>query len=184
MNIFGIIDLYQHSLYYKKIDENKEMILYSLISFAFPFLFPSFQILIGSTVNAALVLSAFYLKGKKVLPMIILPSIATISRGILFGPLTVYLVYLLPFIWLGNAVLIGMMKLLYIKLKGNYVVSSIFSISAKVSIIFASTYILFTLNVVPQALLLAMGLIQVITATIGCASAYFVDFGRKRLLKG
>lgn len=180
----GIIDLYQNSLNYKKIDENKEMILYSLISVAFPFLFPNLQILLGSVVNSTLVLSAFYLKGKKILPMIILPSISTLSRGLIFGPSTIYLVYLLPFIWLGNALLVGLMKLFYIKLKANYVFSSVFSIFAKVSVIFIFTYILFTLHVVPQALLLAMGLMQVVTAAIGCASAYFVDAGRKRLVKG
>lgn len=181
MNLYGIIDLYQHSFSYMKIKENKEMILYSIISFTFPFLLPHSQILLGSVVNTTLILSAFYLKGKNVLPLIILPSIGTALNGLIFGPLTFYLIYLLPFIWIGNALLIGGVKLLYIKLKLNYIFSSIISISAKASLLFVSTYILFTLNIIPQAFLVAMGLIQVFTAAIGCASAYSVNLARRKI---
>jgi hypothetical protein len=184
MGMYGIIDLYQNSLSHFKIKENREMILYSAIAFSFPFFLPKFQLLLGSVVNTTLVLSAFYLKGKNVLPLIFLPSIGTLLNGVLFGPFTPYLLYLLPFIWIGNALLIGGIKLFYIKLGLNYNLSSIISIAAKTSFLFASAYILFSLNIIPQAFLIAMGLIQVITATIGCFSAYSLNFARKKLSKG
>jgi hypothetical protein len=181
MNIYGIIDLYQNSLSHMKIKENREMILYSIIAFTFPFLLPHSQILLGSVVNTTLILSAFYLKGKNVLPLIVLPSIGAALNGLIFGPFTFYLIYLLPFIWIGNALLIGGMKLLYIKLRLNYIFSSVISIIAKTSLLFISTYILFTLNIIPQTFLVAMGLIQVITAAIGCTSAYSANLARRKI---
>jgi len=183
MGLYGIVDIYQNTLSRMKINENKEMILYSLVAFSFPFFLPKFQLLLGSVVNTTLILSAFYLKGRNILPLIFLPSIGTVMNGVIFGPFTAYLIYLLPFIWIGNALLIGGIKLFYIKLGLNYALSSIISIFAKTSIIFTSTYILFSLNILPSAFLVAMGLIQVITATVGCISAYSLNFARKKIVR-
>ena len=183
MVVTGIINIYKHSLDYKRIHEDKEMILYSSVAFLFPFFLQTQQLLLGSAVNTTLVLSAFYLKGRKVLPLMVLPSIGAVANGILFGPLTVYLVYMVPFIWVGNALLIGMMKLLYVKLGTNYIISATASVCSKVGFLFVSSYLLFTLGAVPEFFLYAMGIMQAATAIAGCTSAYFVDVGRKRLLE-
>ncbi|PIP14922.1 hypothetical protein COY88_02950 [Candidatus Roizmanbacteria bacterium CG_4_10_14_0_8_um_filter_35_28] len=43
---------------------------------------------------------------KKILPVIVLPSLGAILNGVLFGPATIFLYYFLPFIWIGNLILI------------------------------------------------------------------------------
>jgi hypothetical protein len=183
MDVYGIVDLYRQSFQYKSLQENKELALYTTVALLFPFLFDQSQILLGSAVNTTLVLSAFYLKGRKVLPLIVLPSVSAVARGMIFGPMTINLIYMMPFIWVGNALLIGAMKLLRIKMRMNYAVSSAVAISSKVGFLFISSYALFTLGVVPEIFLYAMGIMQAATAVAGCTSAYFVDLGRKKFLE-
>lgn len=181
MNLYGIFDIYQHKVKYLKIEENKEMALYSLVAFAFPFLLQQPQILLGSVVNTTLAMSAFYLKGRRVLPLVFLPSIGALAQGFLFGPLTGYLVYMLPFIWLGNAVMIGAVKLLFVKLKSNYAFSAASAVVLKTGLLFAAAYLLFNFGIVPAEFIYFFSIMQIFTATIGCAAAYGIDVGRKNM---
>ena len=71
--------------------ENVEMVVYSLVCFFTPFFIGHPQIFVGIVVNAALITAALNLKGYRILPVIILPSLGALSRGILFGPLSKFL---------------------------------------------------------------------------------------------
>ena len=68
------------------------------LAFLVPMIFSSPQWLIGTMVNALLFIAALKLDFKKQLPIIILPSLGALAHGVLFGPLTVFLLYFLPFI--------------------------------------------------------------------------------------
>ena len=84
------------------IQENLEFFFYSFIAFVIPFVIGHPQIVVGIIVNASLVLAALNLKNKKLVPIIFLPSVAVLSKGLIFGSFTIFLIYIIPFIWISN----------------------------------------------------------------------------------
>lgn len=159
-----------------KVMEMAEFSLLSGISFFIPFLMAD-QLLAGTFVNMSLIGGSLYMKGRNLLPLIILPSLGMLSRGILFGPLTFYILYMLPFIWLGNASLIMSMKLLHLKMKRSYFVSALAGSFIKFSILISAALTLYNLRIIPAEFLVAMGILQLTTAV----SASFVFFPIKRI---
>ena len=70
------------------------------------------QLIVGSIVNTALVITAINLKGwTKILGVVTMPSISTILSGYVFGSASTYMVYMIPAIWLGNFALVYLYKL-------------------------------------------------------------------------
>lgn len=137
------------------------------------------QLIIGSIVNSALVISALNLKGwKKIVLVTTMPSISTIVSGYIFGPVSIPMLYMMPAIWLGNFALIFSFKFLMLKKKQNYWLSAIVGIIAKVLIIFGLFSLIKLFGVFPQkaipTLQKSMSLIQLITATIGCIIGYAI----------
>ena len=138
--------------------------LLSFSSFAVPFFLGHSQILTGVIVNALLFYSASINKGKFYWPIILLPSIAVLSRGIIFGPVTSFLLYFLPFIWTGNILMIYLYNRFFIH--GN-LLSIILSSFIKFIFLFVCAQILFTFQIVPKVFLQTMGLNQLLTALAG-----------------
>lgn len=137
------------------------------------------QIIVGSIVNTALVISALNLKGwSKILGVVTMPSIATILSGYVLGSASPYMVWMIPAIWVGNFALVYSYKYLFLKKKWNYIITGIIGIITKVAIIYISFNFLKYLNVFPDKLVaslkIAMGSTQVITATIGVIIAYLI----------
>ncbi len=137
------------------------------------------QIIVGSTVNTLLVISALNLKGKsKIIPIVTMPSVSTILSGYVFKSASVYMVYMIPAIWLGNFALIASIKYIMIKKEKNYFIASIVGIVLKVLIIFGFFMILKYLNIFPEKLITnlqkAMSVTQLITATIGCLVGFIL----------
>lgn len=145
------------------------------------------QIIIGSIVNTALILTALNLKGNaKILGVVAMPSVSTILGGYVFHTASVFMVYMIPAIWLGNYALVYLFKLLLIAKKKNYFLTSICAIVTKVAIIFACFSILKYANVfldkIVTNLQTAMSLTQLITASIGAFIAsgfYFLEREKK-----
>jgi len=159
--------------------ENIQLLSYSLICFLIPFILGHPQLLVGSIVNCGLILAALNLKFNKVLPVILIPSIGVISAGLLFGTYTYFLLYLVPFIWMGNTILVWGIKYFNLEKKKNYIISLILSSSIKTLFLFSSISLLVLFNVVPVALLGAFGIFQLYTALIGGTMA----FGIQKILK-
>ena len=137
------------------------------------------QLIIGSIVNSALVISALNLKGwKKIVLVTTMPSISTIVSGYIFGPVSIPMLYMMPAIWLGNFALIFSFKFLMLKKKQYYWLSAIVGIIAKVLIIFGLFSLIKLFGVFPQkaipTLQKSMSIIQLITATIGCIIGYAI----------
>lgn len=137
------------------------------------------QIIVGSIVNTALIMAAINLKGwKKIIGVVTMPSISTILSGYVFGTASVYMVYMIPAIWVGNFALIYAYKLVMLGKNKNYFLAGIIGILVKVAIIFASFNILNIFNIFPQKLISnlqnAMGMTQLITATIGMILAFII----------
>ncbi len=137
----------------------------SFLSFSIPFSLGHPQWLVGMIVNACLFLAAIFLPRKFILPLIVFPSLGVLSRGIIFGPLTMFLVYFSPFIWLSNLVLISVFKKLFLRL--NYFFSAFFAATAKFLFLFIVANVYFEFSLVPQIFLQLMGINQFLTALAG-----------------
>ncbi len=145
------------------------------------------QIIVGSIVNTALIMSAINIKGwKKIIAIVTMPSISTILSGYIFGTASVYMVYMIPAIWLGNFALIYTYKLIMLNKNKNYFLAGIVGIILKVLIIFGAFELLNVFNVFPEKLVnnlqTAMGMTQLITATIGMIIAFPISLVEKRKL--
>lgn len=137
------------------------------------------QLIVGTIVNAALVVSAINLKGwAKILGVVTMPSISTILSGYVFGTASVYMVYMIPAIWLGNFVLIYSYKLLMLGKNKHYFLAGIVGIIAKVTIIFALFNLINLFGIIPEKFIdnlrNAMGMTQFITATLGVIAAFVI----------
>lgn len=164
------------------LQENIEFITYTLVCFFIPFVLGHPQWIVGTIVNLALILAALNLKFNKVLPVILVPSIGVLSAGILFGTYTKFLLFLIPFIWISNAILVWGIKFLNVKNKNNYAISLLISSVAKTVFLAVSVFILVAFKIVPFPLLSAFGLFQLYTALAGGSLAYGVQYLKKKYL--
>lgn len=137
------------------------------------------QLIVGTIVNAALVVSAINLKGwAKILGVVTMPSISTILSGYVFGTASVYMVYMIPAIWIGNFALIYSYKFLMLGKNKHYFLAGIVGIIVKVAIIFALFNLINLFGVFPEKLVEnlrnAMGMTQLITATLGVIATFVI----------
>ena len=135
------------------------------------------QLIVGSVVNTLLIICALNVKGfSKTAFIITMPSVSTILSGYVFKSASVYMVWMIPAIWLGNFALIFAFKYIMLSKGRNYILAAISGVICKVLIIFGFFTILKLFNVFPDKLILnlqkAMTLTQLITAIIGCIIAY------------
>lgn len=137
------------------------------------------QIIVGSVVNTALIISALNIKGwKKIIGIVTMPSISTILSGYVFKTASVFMVYMIPAIWLGNFALIYFYKFIMLNKNKNYFLASFLGIVVKVLIIFGAFELLNLFNIFPAKLVsnlqFAMGFNQLITASIGMVLAFVI----------
>jgi len=158
-----------------------ELVAYSFIAFFIPFFVGHPQLLVGTAVNMALILSSLYLKRNFLLPVIFMPSIAVLSRGLIFGPFTIFLLYFIPFIWIGNFIFTLFFKGLYLKKKTNYFITLLSGSFAKAFFLFMIALLLFKLNLIPVIFLKTMGILQFTTAILGGMAAFAVIKSREKI---
>lgn len=146
------------------------VVMLSALAFAVPFLLGHPQPVVGSVVNAALFLSALYVPERYHYGFVVLPSLAVILRGAVFGPMTPFLLYLAPFIWMGNLLMVRLFTAMRTRVgfAGAACVASV----AKTALLFASAYGLVGMHVIPRQFLVAMGPLQLGTALGGALIAY------------
>ncbi len=151
----------------------------SFLSFIVPFSLGHPQWLVGTIINASLFLAAIFLPKKFFVPLIIFPSLGVLGRGIIFGPFTSFLIYFLPFIWLGNLVLISIFKVLQKKLDNklhnlSFFLSVFCAATAKYLFLMAIANLYFKFHLVPAVFLQAMGINQLLTAIGGGIIAWII----------
>ncbi|PIZ97860.1 MAG: hypothetical protein COX78_04140 [Candidatus Levybacteria bacterium CG_4_10_14_0_2_um_filter_35_8] len=149
---------------------NKEEVLnygivLPVVAFTIPFFASGPQLLTGTLVNSFLILTAIKLPLRKAWPVIVFPSIGALGNGILFGPYTPFLTYFLPFIWLGNFILVK--SFIEIKKNTSFPLALFLSSLLKAALLFVFAFAYFKLNLVPQIFLTAMSIFQFLTAIAG-----------------
>jgi len=152
--------------------ESAEFLFFGFLAFLIPFLVGHPQLLVGVLVNAFLVAASLNLDAKKVMGLALLPSLGAIARGMLFGPFTFALVFMVPFIWAGNVLLILAMKWLFGEKKADYFISLGAGALLKAGLLFSCAYLLLQFSLVPALFLEAMGIVQLITALAGGTVAF------------
>lgn len=135
------------------------------LAFLIPFLIRGPQLLTGTLVNFLLISGTRFVDRKNHLFMAVLPSIAAVLNGLVFGKFTIFLVYFLPFIWLSNFILIR--SIVYLKEKLPLSFSIALSVVFKTIILFAVALIYFKFSFVPEIFLTAMGVFQLATGIMG-----------------
>lgn len=160
----------------KLLQENIETIVYSLACFLVPFFLGHPQFLVGTMVNCALILGAFNVRKYRLLPIIIAPSLGVFARGIIFGQMTVFLLYMIPFIWIGNLVIVYLFK----HYKDNKFKGLLAGPLAKAGFLFIVAFALFSFGLVPKIFLFAMGVMQLATALSGGVIAVGLQKAKKR----
>lgn len=133
----------------------RELILSGLL-ILIPLTLSGPQLLVGSIVNLLLLLSAATSQSKTWWIKAAIPSLAAITHGVLFGFFTPYLLYLWPVITLGNW--------LYMRLSKNKLILAIIT---KTLVLWLGTLLLSQFKIVPQLIVSNMGVVQLVTATIG-----------------
>jgi len=106
---------------------------------------------------------------KNTIPFLILPSSMSYLRGLLFGSLTIYLIYLIPFIILSN----GIYSFTVSKFK-NKIVGILLGTILKAGFLYLITNILVSTISLPNIFLTTMGINQLITALIGGVIGYMI----------
>lgn len=137
------------------------------------------QLVVGTIVNTALIMTALYTKGSiKTIFIATLPSMSNILGGFLFAPMTLYAKIMIPAIIIGNFAFMFVYKAIYVNKKSNYIVSAIIAIALKVAIIYAGFSIMNALmnlpTMVQTTLNTSMGVTQLITATCGSVLALVI----------
>ncbi|MEM0360402.1 MAG: hypothetical protein QXK06_03670 [Candidatus Diapherotrites archaeon] len=147
-----------------------EALLYALFCFMLPFILShsSQQLLLGTLVNATIIIAATRLELKHLLSVILFPVFGVLSAGALFGSLTPYLLLLVPFIWAGNAVLAFSFK----HFNESFAFKALIGATAKALVIGVSAFTLFSFSMLPAALLLPMSAMQFVTALLGALVAF------------
>ena len=146
------------------------------------------QIIIGSIVNTALIIAALNLKGwGKIIGVVTMPSISTILSGYVFKTASVYMIYMIPAIWVGNFALVYAYKLIMLEKEKHYFLAGVIGIILKVAIIAGVFMLLKAFGIFPEKLISnlqkAMSLTQLITASIGCIIAYLIYFAEKKKIE-
>ena len=88
---------------------------------------------------------------------------------------------MIPFIWIGNAILIYSFKALNLNKKLNKWITLIIGSIAKAAFLFAIAYLLVSLKIIPVIFLTAMGIFQLYTAILGGIIAFGFQYLKKKV---
>ena len=157
---------------YRAVFAKYESYLYITLIFLVPFFLGHIkgipnQIFVGSTVNALLALGAFYTRGKKIFLIILLPVVAALASGLVFGPVSMFLIYFIPFIWIANWAYVKLLRFIKNEKKMNLGLAVACASLVKAGFLLTVAFVLVSLNIVPAIFLTAMGVLQLVTAVIG-----------------
>lgn len=144
------------------------------VLFFLPLLLSGPQLLVWSIVNLLLIWAVRKLSRSKARRLAFVPSIAAVLHGVIFWPFTIFLVYMMPAIWLGNLALMYIVSRVSQKWLGILTGWII-----KACLLFLIAFVLVQNSFLPTVFLKAMGIFQLATALIGG----YVAFGIAKLAK-
>jgi len=167
----------EQTILWLRITATTKTIIFLIPLFFIPFLLGGPQLLVGSIVNLLLIMMAVRFKNYyAIIPMLMLPSLAVVLRGFVFWPFTIFLVYMMPAIWIGNFILIYTIQ--HIKTQR---LSILVGWILKTTFLFVIAYILIKLWILPAVFLKLMWLLQLYTTLL--AGVVFVSFSKLKIFR-
>ncbi|MDD5182243.1 MAG: hypothetical protein PHC66_03675 [Candidatus Nanoarchaeia archaeon] len=151
-----------------------DIITYSAIGFMTHFFFKNPQELLGITINILLVLAALNIRGWRLIPVIVLPSLGALLGGYFFHNMTFVVPLFMPILWLGNFILVFAFKYLYLERKVNFFLTLFIGATTKYLVMVLSAYAFIYFSLAPTIFLASMGRIQLVTAIFGGIIAFFI----------
>lgn len=156
--------------------------LWTVISTAAVFFFPlavgqeslPAQFATGIVVNLFLFFAALNLRGWKPLLMVLVPAFAVVDRNLIlqnWASLPLQLAFL-PFVWAANALLVFLVKYLFLFRKTNKWIVLFAACAAKALFLFLTAALFVALKAAPASFYTVMGLFQLYTALTGGVLAY------------
>lgn len=152
------------------VTQTQRTVGFSCLLFFLPLLLSGPQLLIGSIVNLLLIWAVQKLSRSKAWPLAFLPSIAAVMHGVIFWPFTMFLVYMMPAIWLGNLILMYACT----RISQQRIALLTWSF-IKAGVLFLVAFVLVQYALLPTIFLQAMWVFQLITALIGGFSRYLLN---------
>ena len=136
------------------------------------------QFIIGPAVNCALIFAGINFRGwLKTAVVIFLPSVLALTLGLLAFS-SIYAMYMIPAIWLGNLSIVLLFKYLHVHKGINFALTAFIAVAVKAGLIFGGYNVLVQFALLPTKvagmMYLAMGVYQIITAAVGCVLAYLI----------
>jgi hypothetical protein len=150
-----------------------QMLALSAMGFLVPFITGHPQILVGVLVNAFIIRAALTLPHNKALPVVFTPVLGALARGILFGPFTVFVVFMVPFIWMGNYILLWAFQR-----KHSFLPTLGAASLAKAGLLYGSAYVMYSAGILPALFLDTMGVFQLATALAGGLALWTLRLSR------
>ncbi len=137
------------------------------------------EVIIGTIVNSLLIVSALNFKGiKKIIGVIIMPSIALILSWLLFEQNSEEIIWMAPGICLGNFALVYTFKKIMVEMKQNYFLTGLIGVILKTLIIFGIFSLLNAFNIFPNdgldTIKYTMGTMQAFTGILGVLLGYLI----------
>lgn len=139
------------------------------------------QLIMGSVVNCVLITIGMNFKGwTKTFGPVLLPSLIHVLLFCFFAIGTIYNLYVLPALWLGNLAIVFSFKYFYAHKQWNFALVSAIGIAIKCAVVFGGFLILLVTNTVPQGMpeasnmIVSMGINQLVVGAIGCVTAFIV----------
>jgi len=154
--------------------EKAEFAALAALAIALPLVLQHPQLLVGSVVNFALIVAGTNVRSwTKLLPLIVLPAVAAVAGGMLFGEsVFVGLLFLMPVIWSGNAALVFFFKRLHVVGNWGFAATLLAAGASKTVLIGAGTALLVLAGLLPMELLIAMVPLQLLTVMLGGLAAW------------
>ena len=151
-----------HALRKLHVNETTRTLGFVCVLFFLPLLLARPQLVIWSIVNLLLIAAVRKVSRSKAWPLAFIPSIAAVLHGVIFWPFTIFLVYMMPAIWLGNLILMYIVS--HMSKQGLSIL--VWSI-IKAGFLFLVAFVLVQNSFLPTIFLTAMGIFQLATALIG-----------------
>jgi hypothetical protein len=160
-----------------KFSEQREifdMITYASIGFIVHFFFKNPQLLLGITIDTLLVLAALNLRGKKLIPIIVLPSIGAVLGSFVFHNMTFMIFSFVPVLWLSNTLFIFIFKWVYLERKVNFFLTLFIAAVTNYLFLTLTAYAFVVYGLAPEIFMVSMGTIQLFTAIAGGILAFLI----------
>jgi hypothetical protein len=163
----------------KTLENKRNYIRFVIVSYVLAFFIPvllgQFTWVCGVFINAIYILAAMNFHKNSFLPILFIPSIEKVAGALAFSIFFPFLLYLLPFIWVGNISYVYLFRYFKSKWANKSFLSLFIASIVKTAVIVIGTIVLYLVGEVYYSFILLVGAVQLFSAFIGGSLALFIN---------